>query len=315
MTDETSPTSRYPFTPYPNGWFRFAYSHELAPGEIKNLHFFGRDFVLFRTESGEARVFDPHCPHLGAHLGHGGKVVGETIRCPFHHWEFDGEGKCAKIPYAKRIPPRARVKSWPVVEKNSLIMVYHHREGAEPDFEVPDVGEIGDVEWTPPDVMHWNVRGNWLDMNENCVDKAHFMFIHGTLSIPPTEATIEGHLHRTDSLFTMKVPGGEGEAKLVTLDYGPGFQLVRMSGLIDTLLMNTATPIDEERTDVSFCYTVKSEGDTRKGHLADAVVKDLKQQFEHDLPIWENKTFWDRPVLCDGDGPISTYRKWYAQFI
>jgi 3-ketosteroid 9alpha-monooxygenase subunit A len=88
-----------------------------------------------------------------------------------------------------------------------------------------------------------------------------------------------------------------------------------MSGLIDTLMINTSTPIDAEDTDVSFAYSVRAQGETRKLHLAEAVIKDLQQQFEHDRPIWENKAHWERPVLCDGDGPIPTYRKWYRQFV
>ena len=108
---------------------------------------------------------------------------------------------------------------------------------------------------------------------------------------------------------------GEADAELVTLDYGPGFQLVRMSGLIDSLMINTATPIDEENTDVSFAYTVQADGAERQQHLADAIIKDLRNQFEADRPIWENKAHWPRPHLCGGDGPIPTYRKWYAQFV
>ncbi len=307
--------ARYPFTPYPNGWFRAAYSSEVKPGEIRTLRLFGRDWVLYRTESGEARVIEPHCPHLGAHLGHGGEVVGDRIRCPFHHWEFDGSGTCAAVPYAKRIPARARLATCPVVEKNGLILFHHDREGAEPTFEVPDVPEIGGPGWTELEVMHWSVRAHWPDMNENCVDQAHFRFVHNTLTIPPTEARADGAVHIAESLFTMRGPDGPTESKLVTLDYGPGFQLVRMEGLIDTLMMNTSTPIDEENTDVSFAYTVKADGEERKLHLAEAVVKDLKQQFEHDRPIWENKAHWARPVLCDGDGPIAHYRKWYRQFV
>ena len=46
--------SRYPFTPYPTGWFRLAYSDALATGEVKALHRFGRELVLFRTEEGRA---------------------------------------------------------------------------------------------------------------------------------------------------------------------------------------------------------------------------------------------------------------------
>jgi hypothetical protein len=113
----------------------------------------------------------------------------------------------------------------------------------------------------------------------------------------------------------MAAPGGPVAATLVTRDYGPGLQTVHIDGLIPTLMVNTATPIDDEYSDVRFAYTVKTDRDPGKANLAAAIIEDLKQQFEHDLPIWENKRCWDRPVLCDGDGPIGTYRKWYAQFI
>ena len=100
----------FPF-PLPNGWFQVAYSDELAVGEIKRLEYFGTSLVAFRGEDGRACVLDAHCPHLGAHIGHGGQVAGNSIRCPFHAWEFDGSGGCTRIPYAKRIPPRAQIRS------------------------------------------------------------------------------------------------------------------------------------------------------------------------------------------------------------
>jgi phenylpropionate dioxygenase-like ring-hydroxylating dioxygenase large terminal subunit len=259
---------------------------------------------------------DAYCPHLGAHLGVGGEIVGEVIRCPFHHWEFDaGSGRCTKIPYAKRIPPKAEIRLWPVEERNGIVLAFHHPDRKAPHFEIPKVPELDDPDWMPLDVNHWTVRANWLDMNENCVDMAHFKYVHGTLSIPPTTAEIDGTTHIATSRFRMKIPGGEGDAELVTYDYGPGVQVVRMSGLIDSLLLNTSTPIDAENTDVSFAYTVKSEGDPRKERLAAAVVADLKNQFDNDQPIWESKAYWTRPVLCDGDGPLATYRRWVQQFV
>ena len=93
---------RFPFPAYPNGWARVALGEDLPPGGVVPLRYFGRDLVLFRTDSGEARVLDAHCPHLGAHLGHGGRVEGEGIRCPFHAWWWDGDGRCLEIPYASR---------------------------------------------------------------------------------------------------------------------------------------------------------------------------------------------------------------------
>lgn len=306
---------RYPFPAYPNGWFRVAYSSELAVGEVKPLHYFGRELVLFRGESGDAHVLDAHCAHLGAHLGHGGCVAGDGIRCPFHHWVWDGDGRCREIPYAKRIPPQARMRTWPVSEKNGLVMVWHHAEGAPPTYELPEITEVGADGWRPPEVHAWTIRARWLDMNENSVDQAHFHYIHGTLEIPATKAWSEDHVFKTEARIKMKAPGNtEAFGVLCTDDFGPGFQLVRMNGVLDTIEVNTSTPIDEDTTETSFLYTVKTDGDDRKERLADKIVADLLVQFENDLPIWENKASWARPVLCDGDGPFGEYRKWSRQF-
>ncbi len=43
-------------------------------------------------------------------------------------------------------------------------------------------------------------------------------------------------------------------------------------------------------------------------------MKEIKFQVEQDIPIWENKVYLEEPVLCDGDGPINKYRKWFQQF-
>jgi phenylpropionate dioxygenase-like ring-hydroxylating dioxygenase large terminal subunit len=306
---------RYPFTPYPRGWFRALFSSELDPGEVQRLEILGRELVAFRTESGEAAITDPHCPHLGAHLGHGGEVVGDALRCPFHHWEFGADGGCTKIPYAKRIPPTAKLGTWPVVERNGMIMIWHDPEGAAPGFDVPELPELVDPDWLPVEVRRWKVRASWIDMNENCVDNAHFVYIHGADEQPKTTTDIQGHIHIATSAFEMRSPDGPVDATLTTTDYGPGLQTVHINGLIPTLMVNTAIPIDEEYSDVRFAYTVKTGGDPGKASLAAAIIKDLKQQFENDLPIWENKRCWDRPVLCDGDGPFASYRRWYAQFV
>ena len=87
---------RFSFPPYPVGWFQVDYSDELEVGEVKPLEYFGRDMVLFRAEDGTAHVLDAFCPHLGAHLGHGGTVDAtedgtSCITCPFHGWKFDAK--------------------------------------------------------------------------------------------------------------------------------------------------------------------------------------------------------------------------------
>ena len=82
---------RYPM-PIPFGWYVVEYADELKPGDVKSVRYFAQDQVLFRTTNGEVSMLDAYCPHLGAHLGHGGIVYGECIECPFHAWRWKADG-------------------------------------------------------------------------------------------------------------------------------------------------------------------------------------------------------------------------------
>src|SRR5262245_22425125 len=106
------------FGPYPNSWLQVAWSHEVPRGAVKSVRLAGRDLVLFRGADDRLRALDAYCSHLGAHLGVGGTVEGNEIRCPFHGWRFDGHGACTHIPCAKKIPVRAKMASWVVREVN-----------------------------------------------------------------------------------------------------------------------------------------------------------------------------------------------------
>ena len=101
--------SRFPFPRYPNGCFQVAYTDDLPAGAVMPLSYFGKELVAFRGRDGAVNVLDAHCPHLGAHLGYGGKVEGNRIRCPFHAWQFDGSGACTHVPYSDRAPLRAQI--------------------------------------------------------------------------------------------------------------------------------------------------------------------------------------------------------------
>ncbi len=65
-------------------------------------------------------------------------LEGDAIRCPFHGWLWNGEGRCIEIPYAKRIPPKAQLRSWRVVERNGVVFVHHDAEDRAPAYEVPE---------------------------------------------------------------------------------------------------------------------------------------------------------------------------------
>ena len=96
-----------------------------------------------RTEAGEVAALDAYCPHLGAHMGYGGRVEGGTLRCPFHGFEFDKTGECVGTPYGTLPSPKCIVPSWPVHEVNGFILAYHHPDGESPAWRVPDLSSEG----------------------------------------------------------------------------------------------------------------------------------------------------------------------------
>jgi len=126
---------RYPFPAVPNGWFSVAASDGLAAGDVRPIRYLDRDLVVFRGEDGAARVFDAYCPHLGAHLGVGGTVCGTGLRCPFHAWRFEGDGRLAEVPDLDE-PPRVSAQSFEVCERNGRVFVWHHAQGAGPSYDL-----------------------------------------------------------------------------------------------------------------------------------------------------------------------------------
>ena len=79
--------------------------------------------------------------------------------------------------------------------------------------------------------------------------------------------------------------------------------------------MGMTTPIDEDRVKCRFAFTQpKVDGEVITGGVNGAIIKNIVGQLEEDKPIWENKIYRPLPVLCDGDGPIAKFRKWYSQF-
>lgn len=305
---------RFPF-PLPNGWFAVAWADELEPGGVRPLRYFGRDLVLFRSEEGRAHVLDAYCPHLGAHLGHGGAVEGESLRCPFHGWTFDGAGRCTGVPYAERIPTKASLPSWPVTERNGYLYVWHHAGGEEPWFDVPVVPEVGHADWSPLRKYRWRVRSRNQELAENSVDRAHFRYVHGMANVPDAEVSVEGHVLRSLSRGKMPTPRGVVEGAIDSQSHGFGSGFTRFTGIAETVLVASASPVDEEEVDVRFAFTVKSaEGYDADRGVGAAIIQNIVQQMEEDIPIWENKIYRPRPVLCDGDGPIMKLRRWAQQF-
>jgi len=293
---------RFPF-PIPNGWFIVAPSDAVGVGEILPVYYFAKDLIVFRTASGAARVTTAYCAHLGAHIGVGGKVNGDSVECPFHGWCYDGQsGRCSNIPYgsdAGHIPSRAAIRAYPALERNGMIWAWHHLEGGAPFYEVPEVPELSDPDWSEPYTAEYVVRTVCQEMAENNHDPAHFQFVHGTDDIPQQDVFIDGGYKR--------VVGMDGH--FVRETFGLGLGVLRMTDVMT--FFTSTTPIDEENVHVRWTFIApKTSGPDAARGIAESFLGGVSQ----DIPIWENKRYVERPVVIKDERSILDHREWCKQF-
>jgi phenylpropionate dioxygenase-like ring-hydroxylating dioxygenase large terminal subunit len=308
--------SRFPFTSFPRGWFTVSWSSELAPGDVRPLKYFGRDLVLFRTESGVASVLDAHCPHLGAHLGYGGKVSAEDIVCPFHAWKYDRQGQCVEIPYATKIPPRARVAGWPLVEKNGVIMIWHDPAGAAPSFDIPEVPFRSDEAWFREEAYaQWTVRSHIQELVENAIDQTHFLAVHSLSAASVFGLTLEGERMQMEGRFTMQAEQAPAQLRWDWHGISFGYVHTQNAGGIENCQLLMYTPIDEDQVHVRFTTLVKRiKNDELSRRVLNATNAETVRLFDQDIAIWQNKLYRPQPQLTQGDGDLMKYRRWASQF-
>lgn len=307
---------RYPF-PIPFGWYQVGYPGDVEPGHVKPLFYFGRHLVLWRDEEGTVHLNDAFCPHLGAHLGHGGSVRGCEIRCPFHGWRFDADGTNTAIPYSERTNRSAGIRAYPVIERNGLVMAWYHPTDEPPKWEIPEVPEFGDPEhYRQMEPKDFIVNAAWQELAENGVDSAHFRYVHNTDVVPQLDSyDTDGFVANMRSTQKFPTPRGVVDGRIDSDTYGPGFGVVRFSGIVDTVNLGCNTPITAGQCHLRFNFSVKRLGDAdTTSTVGQAFVDEVTKQVQEDIPIWENKAFIPRPALADTDGPYMKFRKWAGQF-
>ncbi|HVK65278.1 MAG TPA: Rieske 2Fe-2S domain-containing protein [Polyangium sp.] len=119
---------------FTQSWYPVCMSSELAPGKILGMSFLDGRIVVFRGESGRVQALSAYCPHLGGDLA-AGAIVGDAIRCAFHHWEYSQEGTCLKTGAGDPPPPSACLFRFPTVERYGMIWAFN---GETPLFDLPD---------------------------------------------------------------------------------------------------------------------------------------------------------------------------------
>jgi phenylpropionate dioxygenase-like ring-hydroxylating dioxygenase large terminal subunit len=102
-----------------NAWYIAAWSEDVTDKPLARM-LLGESIVLFRTAAGVTAALEDRCCHRAAALSMG-QVVQKGLMCGCHGRVFNTEGKCVEVPGQSRIPERARVRTYPTVEKNEFV--------------------------------------------------------------------------------------------------------------------------------------------------------------------------------------------------
>lgn len=300
--------------PIPFGWYQAGWSDELASSGVHGFRLGERELVAFRGASGEVSILDSTCPHLGADLS-GGCVRGERLQCPFHAWQFAGDGRCVAVPHAKKIPPRARLRAWPTCEVDGRIMVWYAPEGVAPSYELLGVPELREGRWSRAQTRSWRVSVDVQDQAENIFDAAHFQPVHGTHEPVELQAEYEGPRARSWYTNTVRFVGKEfsveGEFRMI----GPGYTVSAVQSLRRIILVVATQPLAPGDTLIHLSVWVRRTLNLPLDLLLQRLLVDrVVADFEKDVAIWERKVHLERPLLSSADGPIMAYRRWFQQF-
>ncbi len=158
-----------------NFWYAAGWSSEITAKALAR-RILDRPVALFRTESGKAAAFDDCCPHRMVPLSRG-TVEGESLRCGYHGLRFDCSGKCVEVPGQVNIPPRAKVHSYPLVERWNFAWIWM----GDPAAANPDL--IPELPWlTAPDWAYSHgcitYACNYVLLLDNLIDLSHTTFVH-----------------------------------------------------------------------------------------------------------------------------------------
>ncbi|HEY4852175.1 MAG TPA: Rieske 2Fe-2S domain-containing protein [Streptosporangiaceae bacterium] len=325
--DRGAPPARFA-----RGWHCLGLAEAFRDSGPHAVQIFGTKLVVFADSGGHLHVLDAYCRHMGGDLSRG-TVKGDAIACPFHDWRWGGDGRCARIPYARRVPPAARTRSWITLEQNGHLFAWHDPQRNPPpeDVTIPRIEGAYSAEWSQ---WTWDsilVDGaNCREVIDNVVDMAHFFYIHFAF---PTyfKNVLEGHI-ATQYLTTRARPdietgsnyasGTDTALRSEASYFGPSYMINQLwhdyhGTTMESVLINCHYPVTPDSFMLQWGVIVKRPpglSDARAAKVAAKFADFIGLGFRQDVEIWTHKSRVDNPLLCAEDGPVYQLRRWYEQF-
>lgn len=334
---------------YINFWYPMIRSEDLSPDKPERVKVLGLNFAVYRNSKGDARVLSDTCAHrggsLGGHweLGKSPRIVNDCIVCPYHGWEYNGDGACVNIPsigYGTKPPARAKVDAYPTVEKYGIVFAFL---GDAPEAERPplvEIPEFSDPAWRANTVITLDLDYYYERSIENGLDPAHNEFVHPTHGFEGVnretyrvrEYDVENYpqgwgmwfLHRFDAPGLKDKTWDEAQAKAGALYAGSGTH--GPNAMITEINVGPGKkfrqyfieqPVDDNKTRVffvnmrNFMLDPKHDGPI---HARNKAVAQQDIEILVDLYPPRTPTSNVKEVLMPADKAVVAYREWLAKF-
>lgn len=160
-----------------NRWYVAATTAELDAGPVGRT-IMDEPVVLFRAQGNRAAALEDACAHRFMPMSQG-KVLDGRIQCPYHGLEFDGTGECVRVPGQRRVPPGAKVRSYPVVERWRYAWIWMGDPAQADEATVPDYHWNDDPGWISVG-GYFHVRGSYRLLIDNLLDLSHVAYVHAS---------------------------------------------------------------------------------------------------------------------------------------
>ena len=317
---------------YINFWYPVALSKDVTNEEPTEVEIMSLKFVAFRDSEGKAHVLSNTCIHRGGALGRG-KIHGDCVACPYHGWQFSGDGKCQFVPtnqIGQKPPARAKVDAYPTQERYGIVFAFL---GDLPEEERPPLFDIEyyDKEgWRANDVVVFEVNAYYQRSIENGMDGAHNEFVHPLQGAPsiienlrkfPIEVKDESEwgcgfmfaASGSTSESTKAIGAGTGSTVAGSSIHGPNTLITRIFFNEERKFAQYffEAPLSESRTRIFFVNMRSWMLDPEM----DQKLIDVNMQIAHeDINVIENldpvctPKSTSKEVLTQADKPIFRYR-------
>ena len=323
-----------------NHWYVAALSNEVGRQPMGRV-LLGEPVVMFRTGNGEAIALEDRCSHRGYPL-HKGQLIGDTLQCGYHGLLFDCSGSCLKVPGQSQVPPGARIRTYPLIERWGWVWIWMGDAARANDTPITDFHWLDDPGWGAKSELLY-IKCDYRLILDNLLDLSHLTFVHpGTIGTAANveKARVQNDLTDKSAIITrwlidIEPPptyaraGFKGNIdRWQILRFDPPTFVNLYAGAVDTGTgapegnrrggvglrnLNAVTP--ESATTCHYFWAIAQDRAPGDSSATEAIFQEIHRTFMEDWEVLETQQRWNeltagRPTvnIHSDAGPIHARR-------